>query len=220
MKYSLVSFFSIVLLYLVPCTNGFYVYMTGGEKKCFNKELSKDTILNGKYSLEVYDSNSDEYITPKSNELGLIIDVEEVFDDYHRVVHQKGSSNSEFAFVALDSGEHRICFQVQSSGWIAKVKTKFDIQFEVAHDIEVLDSKQKTKQKNLQNKVNILSFKVKEIKREQDLVRERESQFRDLSESVNAKVVWWGVIQLIVLGLTCVWQLNSLKGFFVKQKIL
>lgn len=59
------------------------------RKKCFNKELSKDTILNGKYSLEVYDSNSDEYITPKSNEIGLIIDVEEVFDDYHRVVHQK-----------------------------------------------------------------------------------------------------------------------------------
>ena len=65
-----------------------------------------------------------------------------------------------------------------------------------------------------------MSAKVKEIKREQDLVRERESQFRDLSETVNGKVVWWGIVQLVVLGLTCVWQLNSLKGFFVKQKIL
>lgn len=212
----LIAFF----VYLVPFNSAFYVYLTGGEKKCYNKELSKDTILNGKYSLDVFDSDKNEYVQPQGNEVGIIIDVEEVFDDYHRVVHQKGTSNSEFTFVALDSGEHRICFQVQSSGWIAKVKTKFDIQFEVAHDIEILDSKQKTKQKTIQNKVNILSSKVKEIKREQDLVRERESQFRDLSESVNGNVMWWGIIQLIALGLTCLWQLRSLKGFFVKQKIL
>lgn len=209
-----------LLVFLVPLNSGFYVYLTGGEKKCYNKELSKDTILNGKYSLEVYDNTKEEYIVPNNNDVGVVIDVEEVFDDYHRVVHQKGTSNSEFTFVALDSGEHRICFQVQSSGWIAKVKTKFDIQFEVAHDIDFLDSKQKSKQRNLQNKINILSSKVKEIKREQDLVRERETQFRDLSESVNTNVMWWGIIQLIALGLTCLWQLKSLKGFFVKQKIL
>ncbi|XBW36083.1 hypothetical protein QEN19_001657 [Hanseniaspora menglaensis] len=209
-----------LLMAFARFNSAFYVYLTGGEKKCYNKELSKDTILNGKYFLEVYDSNKNEYVKPSSNEVGIVIDVEEVFDDYHRVVHQKGTSNSEFTFVALDSGEHRICFQVQSSGWIAKVKTKFDIQFEVGHDLKVLDSKQKSKQKTLQNKVNILSAKVKEIKREQDLVRERESQFRDLSESVNGNVIWWGIIQLLALGLTCLWQLKSLKGFFVKQKIL
>ena len=212
--------FLLIFMCFFQNTNAFYVFMTGGERKCFSKELSKDTLLNGKYILQAYDAAIDGYRDASVNELGIMLDVEEVFDDNHRVVHQKGAASGEFTFVALESGEHKICFQAQSSGWIAKVKTKLDVSFEVGSDIKQLDSKLKGTQKTLQNKVNILHAKVSEIKREQALVREREATFRDISESVNSNVMFWFVIQIIVLGLTCFWQLKHLKGFFVKQKIL
>lgn len=143
----------------------------------------------------------------------------EVFDDNHRVVHQKGSPNGEFTFSAIDSGDHRICFQPQSQGWLAKIKTKVDVQFELG-DGEKLDSKKKGKVQSLTDRVKVLNNKVLEIKREQQLTRERESAFRDMSEITNSRVVRWSLIQLVALGVTCFWQLKHLRSFFVKQKIL
>lgn len=49
--------------------------------------------------------------------------------------------------------------------------------------------------------------------------QEREAEFRDQSEAVNARVVRWTLIQLAVLGVTCAWQLSHLRSFFIKQKL-
>lgn len=49
--------------------------------------------------------------------------------------------------------------------------------------------------------------------------QEREAEFRDQSESTNARVIRWMIIQLIVLGGTCAWQLSHLRSFFIKQKL-
>jgi hypothetical protein len=51
------------------------------------------------------------------------------------------------------------------------------------------------------------------------LPQEREAEFRDQSESTNARVVRWILIQLTVLGVTCAWQLSHLRSFFIKQKL-
>lgn len=50
-------------------------------------------------------------------------------------------------------------------------------------------------------------------------VQEREAEFRDQSETTNARVVRWILIQLVVLGVTCTWQLSHLRSFFIKQKL-
>jgi hypothetical protein len=49
--------------------------------------------------------------------------------------------------------------------------------------------------------------------------QEREAEFRDQSESTNSKIVRYTIIQLIVLGVTCAWQLSHLRSFFIKQKL-
>lgn len=51
------------------------------------------------------------------------------------------------------------------------------------------------------------------------MLQEREAEFRDQSESVNARIVKWTLIQLFVLGGTCAWQLSHLRSFFIKQKL-
>jgi hypothetical protein len=49
--------------------------------------------------------------------------------------------------------------------------------------------------------------------------QERESEFRDQSETTNSRVVRWTVIQLVVLSAACAWQLSHLRSFFIKQKL-
>ena len=50
-------------------------------------------------------------------------------------------------------------------------------------------------------------------------LQEREAEFRDQSELTNSRVVRWSILQLIVLGITCAWQLTHLRAFFIKQKL-
>lgn len=199
--------------------SAFYFYTNGGERKCFHKELSKNTLLQGTYKVQIYDDNLKSYKEADPKDLSVVVDVEEVFDDNQRVVHQKGAPNGDFTFVALDSGEHRVCFQPQASGWLSKVKTKVDIEFDIGSDAK-LDSKKRDTLEALHQKVNILNSKILEIRREQQLMREREASFRDISESVNSRAMWWTIIQVFVLGITCVWQMKHLSTFFVKQKVL
>ncbi|CCD27075.1 Erp1p NDAI_0J01830 [Naumovozyma dairenensis CBS 421] len=199
--------------------SAFYFYSNGGERKCFHKELSKNTLLQGTYKVQPYDDNLKAYRDADPKDFSVVIDVEEVFDDNQRVVHQKGSPNGDFTFVALESGEHRVCFQPEASGWLTKGKVKIDTEFEIGSDSK-LDSKKRDTLEALHQKVVILNAKVLEIRREQQLMREREAAFRDVSESVNSRAMWWTIIQVIALGLTCFWQMRHLSTFFIKQKVL
>ncbi|CCF56085.1 hypothetical protein KAFR_0A06500 [Kazachstania africana CBS 2517] len=199
-----------LLVTLIVQVQGFYFYTSSNERKCFHKELTKGNLLQGQYKLSA-----------QQNDVSITIDIEEVFDNNHRVMHQKmGSLNGEFAYNALDSGEHKICFQTSSSSWINKEKNiKFEIDMEIGDDLD-LDSKKTATIKSLQNKVFLLTAKTLQIKNEQRLMRDREAMFRDLSESCNSRAMWWTVLQIVVLGATCFWQIKHLSTFFVKQKVL
>lgn len=87
-------------------------------------------------------------------------------------------------------------------------------------DRSEIDSKGEDKMDKLAIRVRTLNNKVLEIRREQDLMREREAQFRNQSESTNARVVKWSIFQLVVLGVAGVWQMNHLRGFFMKKKLV
>lgn len=50
--------------------------------------------------------------------------------------------------------------------------------------------------------------------------QEREAEYRDHSEVINSRVVWWTLLQFIVLGGICAWQLNHYKQFFVAKKLV
>ena len=73
--------------------------------------------------------------------------------------------------------------------------------------------------KDLAGKVKDLNTRLGDIRREQQFQREREAQFRDLSEATNSKAVWWSVVQLVVLLGTCAWQLRHLRMFFESKKL-
>ncbi|MCJ1275275.1 emp24p/erv25p- protein [Puttea exsequens] len=197
--------------------------MDGASPKCFYEELPKDTLVVGHYSALQHNPQSNAFTT--NPDLSITVTVDEVFDNDHRVVNTRGSNTGKFTFSAADAGDHRICFTPSghtSGGWLSggaqsgQVKMTLDMAIGETSTIESTD---KSKMTEIAQKVRDLNSRLLDIRREQVFQREREAEFRDQSESTNARVVRWTLLQLIVLGVTCAWQLSHLRAFFIKQKL-
>ncbi|KAG4423016.1 hypothetical protein IFR04_003792 [Cadophora malorum] len=208
---------------LVP-VQSLYFYIEGTTPKCFFEELPKDTLVVGHYDAEEFDE--DRKTWSKHDQLNILITVDEVFDNDHRVVNQKGSHSGRFTFSAADSGDHKICFTPSSTavnnGWLSGltplggVRLTLDLAIGETSQIESTD---KGKIQDIVKRVKDLNGRLQDIRREQVFQREREAEFRDQSETTNARVVRWTLVQLVVLGITCAWQLSHLRSFFIKQKL-
>ncbi|KAK5073940.1 emp24p/erv25p-related protein [Lithohypha guttulata] len=215
---------------LVSSSQALYFYLDGTTPKCFYEELPKDTLVVGTYKAEAFNQNSQSYIT--TNDLAVQITVDETFDNDHRVVSQTSTSSdvpSKFTFSAADSGLHRLCFTpsgpaaVSLQGWFsgqdaAKGGVKIWLDMAIGESSKI-ESDDKNKIDSIVGKVRELNSRLADIRREQVFQREREAEFRDQSESVNSRIVKWTLIQLVVLGGTCAWQLSHLRSFFIKQKL-
>ena len=132
----------------------------------------------------------------------------------HNVVKTRGPHDSRFTFTSHTSGDHAICLSTGSgTSWattthirlyldIVVGSTKSDREHDRSHVTE------------MSQKLRDLNNKLEDIRREQQYQRERESNFRDLSEATNSRAVWYSVVQIGVLVATCVWQLRHLKVCF------
>ncbi|KAK0347630.1 emp24p/erv25p-related protein [Friedmanniomyces endolithicus] len=209
---------------LIP-SQALYFYIDGPTQKCFFEELPKDTLVVGTFSATQWNDQSRAYGT--NPDMGIFITVDEVFDNDHRVVSQRGSHTGKFTFSAADSGLHRLCFTPtnvpattgllfsgSSAGGI-----KIDLDLAIG-ETSAIESSDKDKLGEVVQKVRDLNARLLDIRREQIFQREREAEFRDQSEAVNGRVVRWTLIQLAVLGVTCAWQLSYLRAFFIKQKVV
>jgi p24 family protein alpha len=133
-------------------------------------------------------------------------------DTSHSVVNTRGPPDGRFTFTAHDAGDHSICLSTNySSSWFgptAHIRLHLDIVVgstkpNMDHDRGHVSS--------LAAKIRDLNIKIEDIRREQQYQRERESDFRNLSEATNFRAVWYSVAQILVLLLTCTWQLRHLR---------
>ncbi|KAF2158620.1 hypothetical protein M409DRAFT_30900 [Zasmidium cellare ATCC 36951] len=201
-----------------------YFYIDGPTQKCFFEELPKDTLVVGHFKATQWSEQSRSY--QPNPEMGIFITVDEVFDNDHRVVSQRGQASGKFTFSAADSGEHRLCFTPTNvpatSGFLFSGSQVGGIKFELDMAIgetSQIESSDKDKIGEVVQKVRDLNARLQDVRREQVFQREREAEFRDQSEAVNARVARWALLQCLVLGLTCAWQLTYLRAFFIKQKL-
>ncbi|KAM7230009.1 hypothetical protein CapIbe_018726 [Capra ibex] len=72
----------------------------------------------------------------------------------------------------------------------------------------------------LQLRVRQLVEQVEQIQKEQNYQRWREERFRQTSESTNQRVLWWSILQTLILVAIGVWQMRHLKSFFEAKKLV
>ncbi|KAF3762916.1 hypothetical protein M406DRAFT_264135 [Cryphonectria parasitica EP155] len=219
------AFFPLVALSsLAQVTQALYFFLDGTTQKCFYEELPKDTLVVGHYSAEEYDDQRHAWW--KHDGISIFITVDELFDNNHRIVTQKGGAGGRFTFTAAEAGDHKICFTPSSdsgkTAWLSTSNPNGGIKLTLDMTIgetSVIESSDKDKLEDIQSRIKDLNSRLQDIRRDQVFQREREAEFRDQSEATNSRVVRWMLIQLVVLGGTCAWQLSHLRSFFIKQKL-
>ncbi|KAF8677426.1 Brix protein [Rhizoctonia solani] len=212
---------SLILLGFVLATsvNALHFYLDSNEKRCFIEELPTETIVEGHYRALEWDEKENKYMSHDS--LGIQVDVEasEEVHSGHSVTRTRGPSEGRFTFTSHESGDHSICLSTNyTSGWFSSthIRMYLDINVGAAKANVEHDRDHVTE---MADKIRELNHKLAEIRREQQYQREREADFRNLSEATNARAVWYIIAQITVLVLTCAWQLRHLKHFFEDHKL-
>lgn len=126
----------------------------------------------GHYKAERFDTSMNTFTS--QSDMAIFISVDEVFDNDHRVVSQKGSSSGRFTFSAADSGDHKICFTPRGApstgGWLSSgqpvggIKLTLDMAIGETSAIESTD---KGKILDLVQRVKDLNGRLQDIRREQ-----------------------------------------------------
>lgn len=126
----------------------------------------------GHFAAEEYDPNHRNYVVHPN--LAIHITVDEVFDNDHRVVSQRGSSSGKFTFTAADSGDHRLCFNpigaASSAAWLSGgagnggIKMRLDLAI---GETSIIESADKGKIADIAQKVRDLNGRLQDIRREQ-----------------------------------------------------
>jgi hypothetical protein len=114
--------------------------------------------------------------------VGLYITVDQVFDNDHRIVQQKGEAKGRFTFTAGESGEHKICFSptnfkhqaghLKNGQEVGGVRVSIDIVVGATSNIESTDH---GKIQDMVGKVRELQGRLQDIRREQVFQRVRRS---------------------------------------------
>ncbi|CAI8041421.1 Transmembrane emp24 domain-containing protein 4 [Geodia barretti] len=131
------------------------------------------------------------------------------------------SAEGRFTFTSHDSGEHTICIGTNTTRWFGgnKLRVHLDIQIgEQAVNYPEVAAREKLGE--LQLRIRQLLDQIEQITKEQVYQRQREERFRLVSDSTNARVLWWSLGQTIILILMGIWQMRHLKSFFEAKKLV
>jgi len=209
----------LALLLLLMCTcSALHFYMDLKERRCFIEELPTDTVVEGHYRALEWHETEQQY--KQNPSLGVQILVDEMATST-TLVNTRGSSEGRFTFTSHDSGDHSICLSahfVQPTWFSPSSHIRFYLDIVVGNARPDADH-DRTHVSEVASRVRDLNSKLEEIRREQQYQREREADFRNLSEATNARAVWYSIAQIVVLILTCAWQMRHLKHFFDDRKL-
>ncbi|TEB21814.1 hypothetical protein FA13DRAFT_1819333 [Coprinellus micaceus] len=211
MRLSLLSF----LLCLFTSINALHFYLDANQKRCFVEELPSDTVVEGHYRALEWSEKESKYL--ENPDLGIIVEVQEE-PSAHVVVKTVGPLEGRFTFTSHEASDHSICLSTNYTTWFSHTHIRMNLDIVVGSskaDVE----KDRSHISDMSSKIRDLNNKLEDIRREQQYQREREADYRDLSEATNSKAVWYSLAQIIVLVATCAWQMRHLKRFFEDRKM-
>ena len=218
MKETIYSIILISMLILVNQLNALFFYMNEGETKCFFEEIPDDTLIFGKYKVQMPDKITNEY-NLTSTGVGILIEIH----DPMKVIFLSKVYQGEgrFSFTSYQPGVHKICLNSKSGKWYSRSKLHVDLEMKIGENA-VDYNKIATEQKltDFEIRVRKLLNQVDQITKEQNYQRYCETLFRKISESTSQLVFWWSAIHLFVILIIGLIQLEYLMRFFLAKKLV
>jgi len=210
---------SLVVLVQLCLVNSLYFHIGETERKCFIEDIPDETMVVGKYKVEVFDREQGKFV-PSDGGLGMHVEVKDPHEK--TLMSRTYAAEGRFTFTSSLAGEHIVCLHANSSAWFGggtQLRVHLSISVgERANDYEQIAAKDKLT--DLQLRVRQLLDQVEQISKEQNYQRYREERFRETSESTNQRVLYWALAQTLILVCTGLWQMRHLKSFFEAKKLV
>lgn len=208
----------LVLLCVLEYGTGLYFHIAETERKCFIEEIPDETTVLVNYKVELYDPRTGGF-APSTPGMGMHVKVQD--PDDKMILSRVYSSEGRFSFTSHTPGEHIICLYSNSSSWFSGTQLRVHLDIQVGeHAIDYANTAHKEKFSELQLRIRQLLDQVEQITKEQNYQRYREERFRQTSESTHRRVLWWSLIQTVVLLIMGAWQMRHLKSFFEAKKLV
>jgi len=200
------------------CSSALYFHIAETEKKCFIEEIPDETMVVGNYKVELHDPRTGGFM-PSGPGIGMHVEIRDPDDKI--ILSKVYSAEGRFTFTSQTPGEHVICLYSNSTKWFSGSQLRVHLDIQVGeHAIDYANVAQKEKLSELQLRVRQLLDQVEQVSKEQNYQRYREERFRTTSESTNTRVLWWSMLQTVILLVMGFWQMRHLKSFFEAKKLV
>ena len=187
-----------------------FFYVVEGQPKCFIEEMPSDVTIIGSYR---HDGGVDakpievKIYGPKSNNPLSTVSVKK---------------EGRFAYHSDSAGTYRVCLESAGSWPPADKTAKFHLRVEVSGKDAKLDDSVAKKEhiRDLSDEIRKLDDRLDLLVADIDYSKEQEAHFRDQSEKINSRIMWWSILQTAALLVAGAWQVINLKAFFKKKKLV
>jgi len=231
--------YGVLFLALVCVSQALYVVMREGRIRCVYAEVPKDTLIAGDFISEPLASeemlggqdsrwNAQEPVAAQTavdlfseRPFGIRVTVTSEHDPTNPIHSRAYGKSGRFAVTSTIEGEYAICFVSNITSRKGPWNWKMTIDLHTgagATDYE--DLAKKEHMDTIQIKVRKLLDRASGVRRELDYQKHREKDFRETSESTNARALWWSIFQIAIVVTTAAVQMRTLRQFFIKKKIV
>ncbi|NWX96346.1 TMD11 protein, partial [Nothoprocta ornata] len=197
-----------------------YFHSGEREEKCIIEDVPSDTLVIGNYKVQQWDIHQQDFLESAPG-LGMFVTVTAPTDEV--LLKKLYGPQATFSFTSYMSGEHIICLQSNSTRLMAFAGSKLRIHLDIRvgeHFLDEVVAQAKDKVNEVSVKLGHLLEQIHHISREQNYEREREENFRKTSEETNSNILWWAILQTLILISVGIWQIKSLKDFFIAKKLV
>uniref|UniRef100_UPI00398E5298 transmembrane emp24 domain-containing protein 11-like n=1 Tax=Pristiophorus japonicus TaxID=55135 RepID=UPI00398E5298 len=217
MKYPVMGF-----LFTLSWSLSSALYFQQGEKeeKCIIEDIPADIMVTGRYKIQTWDFATHDFL-PTAPGLGLLVNVKG--PDEQILLHKLYGPESRFTFQSNSQGEHHICLMSNSTKIAVFAENKLRVHLDIQvgeHSMDESLDKTKDKLNEVEERIQYLLEQMQHIYKQQDYQRSREEEFRQISEETNSSVLWWAIIQTIILLSMGAFQMRHMKNFLIAKKLV
>ncbi|NXX77195.1 TMD11 protein, partial [Urocolius indicus] len=197
-----------------------YFHIGEREEKCIIEDIPSDTLVMGNYKVQRWDIHKQEFLESAPG-LGMFVTVTTPSDEV--LLSKLYGPQGTFSFTSYISGEHVICLESNSTRFVALAGSKLRIHLDIRvgeHFMDEFVAQAKDQMSEVYFSLEHLMEQIHHISKEQNYEREREEKFRKASEETNSNILWWAVVQTLILISVGIWQIKSLRDFFIAKKLV
>ena len=147
----------------------------------------------------------------------------EVYDPARQLLTAlDGDWAGRVGFTAHDDGDYKICLRtVDVASWFHTTHHTMSIDI-VGGGLAVdwVEWAKKHHVDGIAASVYELNGRFASVRSNLAYMRNRESEFRDTSESTNARALYWSLVQVALVVGAGYWQVNYLRRYFISKNIL